>query len=62
MSCFENATPPTVIGAVENGPSNCFAAPPQIHVISPLTAIRSPIVRITTPSTGPSWIGRMSTC
>ena len=60
-SCFENATPPTRIGAVENGPWNCLAAPPQIHVMSPLIAIRRPIVRITIPSSGPPWIGRITT-
>ena len=62
MSCFENATPPTLIGDVENGPANCFAAPPQIQVVRPLIAISRPIVRITIPSSGPPCSGRIRTC
>ena len=59
-SCFENATPPTWIGVVENGPANCCTAPPQIHVSSPLIAISRPMVRITMPSSGPPSSGRIS--
>src|SRR5581483_6366285 len=61
MSCFENATPPTVIGSVEKGPWNCFAAPPHTQVSKPLIAMRRPIVRMTIPSSGPRWIGLIRT-
>ena len=60
-SCLEKRTPPTSIGAVENGPLNCFAAPPQIHVVRPLIAISRPIVRITTASVGARSTGRTKT-
>ena len=59
-SWIENATPPIEIGRVENGPWNCFAAPPQIQVVAPLIRIRSPIVRMTTTMTGAVSTGRMT--
>ena len=61
-SSFENDTPPRWTVAVENGPANCFAAPPQIQVVSPLIAINSPTVRSTTASNGLPCNGRISTC
>jgi hypothetical protein len=54
-------TPATSIVPFGNGLSTALTSPPQIHPVSPLMAIRSPIVTITIAISGRFSTGRMTT-
>ena len=59
-SWIEKATPPIVIGRVENALGNVFVSFPQIQPVRPLSAISPPSVTITSVSTEARSIGRIN--
>jgi hypothetical protein len=59
-SCQETTTPPTSTVPVPNGLFSACGSPLQCQITKPLTAIRSPIVTMTTRSTAPRSTGRMT--